>query len=140
MSYHSAVRLQWWSSNVKTRILCGLGALGVPLWLGLQSPAAAEERPPVPFSYGAGWDKYDKMCAQCHGKWADGTDKGPPLIHSYYVPSHHSDQSFQRAILQGVKMHHWKFGDMPPVPGATASDAVNITQFLRWLQQYRKLY
>jgi cytochrome c len=109
------------------------------LWLH-QQPATAEEKPPVPFAYGAGFAKYQEICAECHGQWADGTDQGPPLIHAYYVPSHHSDESFYRAILQGAKRHHWTFGDMEPVPSATMNDAVNITKFVRWLQQYRKLY
>ena len=119
-----------------------LGAAAVLLVWGslVARPASAEQKPPVPFTVGAGYDKYQEMCAQCHGEWADGTDQGPPLIHTYYVPSHHSDESFYRAILQGAKAHHWRFGDMAPMEGATMNDAVNITRFVRWLQQYRKLY
>jgi hypothetical protein len=100
----------------------------------------AESEPEVPFQYGAGLEKYQSLCAECHGQWAEGTDKGPTLIHPYYVPSHHSDQSFYRAILQGAPMHHWDFGDMPPVEGASEQDAINVIAFVRWLQQYRGLY
>lgn len=126
--------------NFRKTTLPGIFALPLSfLWL-LQAPAATEENPPVPFTFGAGYDKYQKMCAECHGEWADGTDQGPPLIHAYYVPSHHSDESFHRAILHGAKAHHWKFGDMAPVEGATMNDAVNITKYVRWLQQYRELY
>lgn len=111
------------------------------LFLGpMVAPVTAEEVPPVPFKYGLGLEKYEKLCATCHGKWAEGTQQGPTLIHPFYVPSHHSDEAFYRAILRGVKMHHWKFGDMAPVPGAIMDDAVKITEFVRWLQQYRKLY
>ena len=122
----------------RTRFL--VGVLVLPVWLMIQAQAVAEEVPPVPFAYGLGLEKYQKMCAECHGKWADGTDKGPTLIHPYYVPSHHSDDAFHSAILHGTKMHHWKFGDMAPVPGATMDDAINITKYVRWLQKYRKLY
>jgi mono/diheme cytochrome c family protein len=122
------------------KVVLAIVTLLVPLPWVINDTALAEEKPPVPFAYGAGLDRYQKLCAECHGEWADGTDKGPPLIHGYYVPSHHSDESFRRAILQGSKMHHWKFGDMAPVPGATMTDATNITKFIRWLQQYRKLY
>ncbi|MDH3279688.1 MAG: cytochrome c [Gammaproteobacteria bacterium] len=117
-----------------------LAALLLFVWAVIRAQAAAEEAPPVPFKYGLGLEKYQTMCAECHGKWAEGTDKGPTLVHSFYVPSHHSDQAFYRAILQGAPMHHWKFGNMAPVPGAAMDDAIKITQFVRWLQQYRKLY
>jgi len=100
----------------------------------------AESEPEVPFEYGVGLENYQSKCADCHGQWAEGTDQGPTLIHPYYVPSHHSDQSFYRAILQGARMHHWEFGDMAPVEGASEQDAVNVTAFVRWLQQYRGLY
>jgi hypothetical protein len=86
----------------------------------------AESELEVPFQYGAGLEKYQSLCAECHGQWAAGTDKGPTLIHPYYVPSHHSDRSFFRAILQGAPMHHWEFGDMPPVEGASEQDAINV--------------
>lgn len=94
----------------------------------------------VPFQYGLGQQKYSDMCAQCHGEWLDGTDKGPPLLHGYYKPSHHSDRAFLRAILQGSAQHHWEFGDMQPVEGATLEDAQQIIPFVRWLQQAEGLF
>ncbi|MDH3713841.1 MAG: cytochrome c [Gammaproteobacteria bacterium] len=94
----------------------------------------------VPFKYGLGQQKYTAMCAECHGKWLRGTDQGPPLLHGYYKPSHHGDRSFYRAILQGTQQHHWNFGDMAPVPGATQADAQQIIPFVRWVQQAEGLY
>lgn len=76
----------------------------------------------------------------CHGQWAEGTDKGPPLIHGYYKPSHHGEAAFYRVILNGSPAHHWAFGDMPPVDCATEDDARKVTEFVRWLQQYKGLY
>lgn len=104
----------------------------------LSGPLAAQNWPPkVPFQYGLGMKKYDAMCTSCHGKWAEGTDEGPPLLHPYYKSSHHSDASFQRAIMKGARAHHWNFGDMPPIKGATAEDVKGITLFVRWLQKQK---
>jgi cytochrome c len=81
-----------------------------------------------------GKKRFQELCSSCHGKWADGTKQGPPLVHKYYEPSHHGDRAFYRAIQSGTKQHHWSFGDMQPVPEATEKDATQIIQFLRWLQ------
>jgi mono/diheme cytochrome c family protein len=94
----------------------------------------------VPFQYGVGFSQYQKNCASCHGEWARGTDQGPPLMHSYYVPSHHGDGAFYRAIDQGVQAHHWRFGDMPKPEDVTQRDAKKIVEFVRWLQQAEGLY
>ena len=40
-----------------------------------------------------------------------------PLVPIIYEPSHHSGESFQRAVAMSVRGHHWPFGDMPPVGG-----------------------
>ncbi len=58
---------------------------------------------------------FEKFCAVCHGD-LKGSDKGPPLLHRIYEPSHHADASFQLAAKNGVRAHHWQFGDMAPVP------------------------
>ena len=62
---------------------------------------------------------YDSSCAACHGVSAAGTDKGPPFVHAIYKPGHHADFAFQLAAKGGVRAHHWRFGDMKPVPGVT---------------------
>ncbi len=46
-------------------------------------------------------------CMQCHGKGAQGSDKGPPLVHRYYEPNHHGDIAFYLAVERGVGQHHW---------------------------------
>jgi hypothetical protein len=58
----------------------------------------------------------------------------PPLVHIIYEPSHHGDESFQRAVAMGVRGHHWPFGDMPPVGGITRADVKMITFYIRELQ------
>lgn len=93
----------------------------------------------VPFSLGRGWSDFAQYCAECHGPQGGGTDQGPPLIHQYYVPSHHSDSAVIRAILYGTKQHHWNFGDMAPVDDITEPGAQQITAFVRWLQAEKGL-
>jgi len=48
---------------------------------------------------------FDANCAQCHGKSASGTGKGPPLVHKIYEPNHHGDQAFILAAQNGVRAH-----------------------------------
>ena len=59
---------------------------------------------------------YQANCASCHGTDLRGTDKGPSHLSEVYEPNHHSDQAFVLAAKNGVRAHHWKFGDMAPVP------------------------
>jgi len=101
--------------------------------------AIASEELDVPFSLGRGWSAYESRCVECHGVEGGGTDRGPPLVHQYYVPSHHSDEAIIRAILYGSQQHHWNFGDMPPVDGVTESEAEQVTAFVRWLQAKKGL-
>ncbi len=75
-------------------------------------------------------------CAACHGSNATGTDQGPPLIHRIYEPSHHDNFSFYRAVSSGSRQHHWRFGDMPPVPGVSFEDTGHIIAWVR--QQQRR--
>ena len=89
----------------------------------------------VPFQYGLGKNLYEKDCASCHGNWGKGTEKGPPLMHNFYKPSHHGDAAFYRAALSGARAHHWKFGDMPAVEGMTREKMDQIIPYVRWLQE-----
>lgn len=78
---------------------------------------------------------YEGKCAECHGAMLTGSDKGPPLMHKVYEPSHHSDVSFQLAVKNGSRQHHWNFGDMAPVPGLTPDDVAHITAYVRGEQR-----
>ncbi|MDE2914082.1 MAG: cytochrome c [Paracoccaceae bacterium] len=83
-----------------------------------------------------GQKSYDANCAACHGQNAAGQDGiAPPLVHIIYEPSHHGDESFQRAVAQGVRAHHWPFGDMAPVEGLTRRDVAEIIAYVRELQR-----
>ncbi|MEK9915676.1 MAG: cytochrome c [Paracoccaceae bacterium] len=79
---------------------------------------------------------FELKCQSCHGINAAGLHEiGPPLVHKIYEPSHHSDQSFYRAVALGVKSHHWPFGNMAAVEGLTKGDVKAIISYVRELQQ-----
>ena len=111
----------------------------VLFWLTVSVAPAAQEVE-IPFKLAKGQLIYEKYCSSCHGQRLDGTDQGPPLIHPFYKPSHHSDKSFYRAVLEGVRQHHWSFGDMPPVAGMTPGKADAVVPFIRYYQQQMGLY
>ena len=83
----------------------------------------------------AGKVKYSMLCAQCHGANAGGTMQGPPLIHKIYEPSHHGDMAFLLAAQNGVRAHHWNFGDMPAVEGSNDEMVAEIVTFIRAVQR-----
>lgn len=73
-------------------------------------------------------------CAACHGVNAAGTDKGPTLVHDIYNPGHHADMSFYLAVKNGVRQHHWPFGNMPPQPQVSDTELEAILKYIRELQ------
>lgn len=77
---------------------------------------------------------FDENCASCHGVNASGTDQGPTLLHAFYKSGHHGDASFENAAKNGVRAHHWRFGDMPPVEGITDAEIRWIVKYVRELQ------
>ncbi|EAQ23329.1 MULTISPECIES: c-type cytochrome [Roseobacteraceae] len=83
-----------------------------------------------------GASAYDAVCAACHGLNGQGQDGiAPPLVHKIYEPSHHGDMAFVLAAQNGVRAHHWKFGNMPAVEGVTRSDILDIVAYIRVLQR-----
>lgn len=83
-----------------------------------------------------GAQAFEAKCAACHGVNAAGRDgMGPPLVHVIYEPSHHGDQAFRLAAMNGVRGHHWPFGNMPTVEGLTTSDVGTIVAYVRALQR-----
>ena len=78
---------------------------------------------------------FNTNCASCHGTNAAGNDgAGPPLIHVIYEPSHHGDAAFYMAAKNGVRGHHWPFGNMAPIEGITDKDLAKIVGYVRTLQ------
>ena len=78
---------------------------------------------------------YTEKCSACHGVNAAGREgAGPPLIHKIYEPSHHGDGAFLVAATNGVRQHHWSFGNMPPVEGITQAEVKSIVTYVREVQ------
>ena len=84
---------------------------------------------------GQGKGLYTQHCAACHGTDLKGSDKGPPMLHKVYEPSHHADIAFQLAVANGVRAHHWQFGDMAPVPGLDDDEIDVIIAYIRDQQE-----
>ena len=131
---------------MKTRARIGVTTLAITLATGAgltwaqriqDLPAASQGIKKPAFSPTAlvGQRAYDATCAKCHGANGAGTDKGPPFLHSVYNPGHHADEAFMRAVRNGVRQHHWRFGDMPAQPTVTASEIRQIVRYVRELQQ-----
>jgi len=79
---------------------------------------------------------FEAACAACHGQnGAGNVNAGPPLVHKIYEPSHHGDMSFQLAVQNGVRAHHWKFGNMPAQDGLTKAEVTAIIAYVRELQR-----
>lgn len=78
---------------------------------------------------------FNENCAVCHGKWATGTNQGPPLVHKIYEPSHHGDIAFHMAAERGVRAHHWRFGNMPAIEGVTKAQINKVIAYVRTLQR-----
>lgn len=77
---------------------------------------------------------FNDNCAACHGDNASGTDQGPPLIHDIYNPGHHADGAFFLAAKNGVRAHHWPYGNMPKQPQVSAGEVAAIVAYVRELQ------
>jgi cytochrome c len=123
-----------------------LAVAGAAVMLSLGSIAMAQmSNAPAPGpgffpSTAKGKKLFTEKCAVCHGADLRGTDKGPPMLHPVYRPDHHSDVAFQLAVKNGSKQHHWRFGDMAPVPGLTPDDVGHITAFVRQEQRQAKVF
>jgi cytochrome c553 len=79
---------------------------------------------------------FNAVCAACHGLNGAGTfGVAPPLVYIIYEPSHHGDFAFLNAAQNGVRAHHWPFGNMPPQKGLTKADITNVVAYIRVLQR-----
>jgi mono/diheme cytochrome c family protein len=78
---------------------------------------------------------YSQNCLGCHGSNGLGTNQGPPLVNKTYNPRHHADLAFHLAVRNGVRSHHWKFGDMKPIPNLSPEKVEHIVQYVRAIQR-----
>jgi mono/diheme cytochrome c family protein len=99
-------------------------------------PLAIVQVPELSTAEQAGEIAFNENCASCHGTNAAGQEGvAPPFVHRIYEPNHHGDQSFFLAAQNGVRAHHWPFGDMPPVEGVNRDDVASIVTYVRALQR-----
>lgn len=119
-----------------SRVALAASAL-LPLLMACEREPSLEgfDPGPVPAELVGGERVYDGSCRSCHGPLGTGTDVGPPLVHRIYEPSHHSDAAFRLAVTRGARAHHWRFGNMPPVPGVDSMGIAEVTAYVRWLQR-----
>ena len=140
----------WPMPQVAKSIIIGLGSL---FFLGCSengsnaqsSPASSptilsSAAKPLPAELEEGEAKFNNFCSRCHGPQGQGTNNGPPLVHKIYEPNHHADMAFQRAAAQGVRAHHWKFGNMPKIEGVMPEDVSQIIGYIRWLQRQAGIF
>lgn len=107
-----------------------LAPQGNTVIVGVELPAVLTEQAQI------GKRGFDNNCASCHGENAVGQQGvAPPLVHIIYEPNHHADEAIQRAVANGVRSHHWRFGNMPAVEGLTRADVSYIIAYIRELQQ-----
>ena len=126
--------------------IAALGGIGLLWFTGILShlhestavqPSIGQS---VPAEFTTGEGLFQAHCAVCHGPSAVGTERGPSLLSKVYVPSHHSDTSFYLAVRQGVRAHHWNFGNMPALPHVADAEVTQIIAYVRWLQRQAGVY
>ena len=133
----------FWRLGISTVILlfgCSESGTGAQEHLAGTSASVVDTTMKVPEDLQKGNEKFHAFCAPCHGPQGVGTDHGPPLVHKIYEPSHHADMAFQRAAAQGVRAHHWNFGNMPKIDGVTSEDVTEIIGYVRWLQKQAGIF
>ena len=118
-------------------------AAAAVLFAAAPAPAAAQKgalfpeavEPQLSPDLSVGKTNYEARCASCHGKTARGSDRVPTFISRIYHPGHHGDAAFLIAPRQGARAHHWRFGDMPPVPGVSDAELQSILRYIRAVQR-----
>ena len=132
-------------SPIRMTVVIALAALtcAAVFWLLFRGapagqPLAHQVQVTVPELSGAtasGQAVFAANCAACHGANAAGGPGGPPLVHRIYEPGHHADISFTLAVRNGVRQHHWQFGNMPPIPGIAEAQIAQVVTYVRTLQR-----
>ena len=88
----------------------------------------------LPAEAKAGHDTYLARCADCHGPRAEGTDRGPSLLHPAYRAEAMGDAAYRAAVRRGVRARLWGYGDMPAIPGVPGEELDAVIAFLRAVQ------
>lgn len=121
--------------NIRKRGLAAGLLLAISVSVAAQGWQVPQPSPGLMPNPATGRALFEKSCTACHGADLKGSEngpqKGPPLVHRIYEPSHHGDAAFQLAVRNGVRAHHWPFGDMAPLPQLSPDDVAHITAYVR---------
>ena len=122
-------------------LLIALGLLSFPAAVfavfGISGPDAFDRgrgSPGTPQLVEIGVVAFAGECAGCHGRLAEGTERGPNLIHPDYGPSVRNDAQLRRAVREGMPARRG-YGAMPPSPGVSERRLGRMVTFLRELQR-----
>ena len=97
----------------------------------LASGCGIEPQKVVPEPYILGQASFHKVCANCHGPDAMGTNKAPSLIHSRYSEANFSNKKVAKTIMNGSSS-----GAMPAQKNkVTQEDIKQIIKYLRYAQK-----
>lgn len=130
--------MKW--SHLISVVVVACAVAGTPACSQGEPPAAKPVSAAVPEELRAGEAKFNANCSACHGVGGVGTTQGPPFLNNIYEPNHHTDEAFRRAAANGVKAHHWQFGNMPKIEGATPDDVEQIIKYVRWVQHQAGIF
>lgn len=130
---NSGIHSYWYALGAALMVIVA----GVVIWTSSRDDSAHVDVavPELTGIAARGEGLFGEKCASCHGQNAAGSDKGPPLVHSIYEPGHHADLAFHMAVQRGVRAHHWRFGNMPPVRGINEGEISSIVAYVRALQR-----
>lgn len=129
----SGIHSSWYALGAALAVIVA----GVVFWISDRGDGAHVDVavPELTGVAARGESLFGGKCASCHGQNAAGSDKGPPLVHKIYEPGHHADLAFHMAVQRGVRAHHWRFGNMPPVRGIGEGEISSIITYVRALQR-----
>lgn len=134
--------------KLQLAVVVGIAMLSGLYWHFSQSPAKDDGKPIAQVKVPnlsklavQGKRLFDKNCSSCHGANAAGKQEiAPPLVHIIYEPNHHGDIAFKLAVKNGVRGHHWPFGNMPPIEGVSEKEIELITRYIRELQRANGIF
>ncbi|MCF6321047.1 MAG: cytochrome c [Rhizobiaceae bacterium] len=127
--------------NIIYTLVVAVGAFSIWKWIspGTENdgkPMVAVSIPELTPGAVVGKELFDANCASCHGPNVEGIGGlAPSLIHKVYAPNRHSDQAFLLAAKNGVRGHHFPFGNMPPVENISDETVKKIVVYIRELQR-----
>jgi cytochrome c len=118
-------------------LVCSVGLPGCGGDVGASSGRWSGFNPgPVPAEVHRGEVVFNTFCISCHGLHGTGIVKaGPALLDTLFGPAQVSDDAMISAMDRGASQRNFSFGAMPPVQRLSREDAVQVVNYVRWLQR-----